>query len=471
MGDIPNFEPSPTYVPEWMLDEEAAIEPNAEWCVHRGPDVDVGGKPSLPAPSSSTRRLTALTSDRWPTLGESAYHGPVGRYAMDAAPHTEADPVAILAQLLTGVGALANRGPYVEAGNDHHPAALFTVIVGDTSRAKKGTAWSGARLVLKSIDAPWCENRILGGFGSGQSLIDELAQPQADEGAEQVGRDTRALLFDAEFAAVLRTGNWESSTLGQTIRKAWDGTKLENRTRGKGTSVATNYHIGAVGHITIEELRSSLKEADTFGGTTNRFLWIAARRSRRLPEGGNIPDSLAAAAALELSKNIARARTHGRYERTPAARDLWADIYNELGDDDPGGLLGAATARSEAQCLRLSLTYAVADGAPAIDVVHLAAAKAVIDYSRATAEMLFPASTALADRLHRGIDDAGAEGISKTAVHGLMNNNATKADIDRAISELIDHGLVVETKVSNSSGKGRPAVVYRAARHINGAAS
>ena len=45
-------------------------------------------------------------------------------------------------------------------------------------------------------------------------------------------------------------------------------------------------------------------------------------------------------------------------ERTEAARQLWAEIYPEL-SEGKSGLVGALTARSEAQVLRLSCIYAL----------------------------------------------------------------------------------------------------------------
>jgi hypothetical protein len=52
------------------------------------------------------------------------------------------------------------------------------------------------------------------------------------------------------------------------------------------------------------------------------------------------------------------------------------------------GLLGAATGRGEAQCLRLALNVALLDKATAIDEVHLRAALAVWEYCEASAKFI-----------------------------------------------------------------------------------
>ncbi len=62
--------------------------------------------------------------------------------------------------------------------------------------------------------------------------------------------------------------------------------------------------------------------------------------------------------------------------RDEAAEALWAKAYERLGAD-PGGLLGGATNRGEAQVVRLSLLFAVLDCSSVIREAHLRAALAV----------------------------------------------------------------------------------------------
>ena len=367
----------------------------------------------------------------WPTMHDDAYHGPVGDYVQAAAPHTEADPAAVLVQLLAGVGALANCGPYVLAGNDRHPAALFVAIAGATSSGAKGTSWSVARMPLAVIDPDFTAHRILGGFGSGEVLIETLA----GTGDEDRPRDTRLLIHEGELGAILRVAGRPESTLGQRLRDAWDGRRLASRTRGRGTVevLAGDYHLAAVAHITPEELRATLADTDTYGGTVNRLLWIGSRRARLLPDGGNVPDELAVRAGATLAENLAAARRHGRLDRTGDARKLWHDIYYELADDEPGGILGAAIARSKSQTMRLALTYALADGADAIDTDHLLAA----------------------------VVAAGPDGITRRQIHALFGRHATAAQIDNAAAALIASGVATED--TERTG-GRPRRLLKVAQ-------
>src|SRR5205085_1076433 len=99
-----------------------------------------------------------------------------------------------------------------------------------------------------------------------------------------------------------------------------------------------------------------------FNGFANRFLWILAKRSRRLPEGGQIPIQKLAWFRLRMHKIVLRAKKVGPMVRSERAKALWNKHYDRLSDDSRGGLLAAATARATAMVLRLSCCYALLDG-------------------------------------------------------------------------------------------------------------
>ena len=68
---------------------------------------------------------------------------------------------------------------------------------------------------------------------------------------------------------------------------------------------------------------------------------------------------------------------------TSTARREWAAVYKSLSDGQ-AGLLGAITARAEAQVVRLGLVHALLDGQAEIDEPHLKAALAVWEYCEAS---------------------------------------------------------------------------------------
>ncbi len=85
-----------------------------------------------------------------------------------------------------------------------------------------------------------------------------------------------------------------------------------------------------------------------------------------MPSPQRISDQDLDRLATELARVVVHTHKHPTELRmTNSAADHWAAVYPELTQDRPG-LLGAATARAEAQTLRLALTYALLDGADRI---------------------------------------------------------------------------------------------------------
>src|SRR6202158_3492794 len=107
----------------------------------------------------------------WPAPPAPAvYHELLGEIVTRIAPHTEADPVAILTQLLVAFGAAVGRGAFFQVEATRHHGNEFMCLVGDSSRARKGSPWDPARRLILGAD-PSLEPRVLTGLSSGEGLI------------------------------------------------------------------------------------------------------------------------------------------------------------------------------------------------------------------------------------------------------------------------------------------------------------
>lgn len=93
-----------------------------------------------------------------------------------------------------------------------------------------------------------------------------------------------------------------------------------------------------------------------------------------------------------LHEAISSAQGRGQIRRNNEARELWASEYPRL-TGERAGIKGALCSRAEAHALRLSLMYALLDGADAIRVEHLKAALAFWDYCEASVEHVFGGAT------------------------------------------------------------------------------
>ena len=251
------------------------------------------------------------------------------------------------------------------------------------------------REASRTADETWAGERNVSGLSSGEGLIshvrDEVRKWNAKERCEEIidpgVRDKRLMVTEAEFAGTLTVMGRSGNNLSPVIRNAWDGLLLQTMTKNSPLK-ATGAHISIVGHITKDELRAKLTRTDMANGFANRFLFCLVKRSKLLPHGGCFDDMTMAKLAARFAEAVAFARKAGRVHMTDAAAKVWAEAYAELSADRPG-LLGAVTARAEAQVIRLSLIFALLDSKDQIDTVHLQAAMAVWAYCDQSAHLIF----------------------------------------------------------------------------------
>ena len=132
-----------------------------------------------PAIAEAARKLSGRSPLKhrerpWPVMDQAAYHGLAGDVVRAIEPHTEADPVAILIQFLTSVGNIIGRCPYYQVESDRHRTNLFCVMVGQSSKARKGTSAGRVHAVVQLVDEQWLTSRVKGGLSSGEGLINEV---------------------------------------------------------------------------------------------------------------------------------------------------------------------------------------------------------------------------------------------------------------------------------------------------------
>src|SRR6516225_3314065 len=318
----------------------------------------------------------------WPEPTHEARRGLAGEVVMWIAPNTEADQVALLLQFLASFGNAVGRKPhFLIEGTKHYPN-LFIVLAGQTAKARKGTSADRIRQLFEVADPEWAQKCVRGGISSGEGILWAIRDPiyslkKGELQCTDPGVDDKRLLLDErEYQQALTVMTRPGNTVSRIIRDAWDGRQfIESLTKNSPARV-TDPMISIMSHITIEELRGALDQTSMANGYANRFLFACVRRGQLLPHGGEPNEKTITMLGQWTAEALTKARTCTRVAMTAAATKRWADIYKELSAEQPG-LLGAITARAEAQTLRLALVYALTDGVDAIDVTHLDSALAV----------------------------------------------------------------------------------------------
>ena len=375
----------------------------------------------------------------WPTApAEAAFHGPAGEFVLLTEPHSEAHPMALLVQFLVAFGVACGRGAHYRVEADTHYPNEFCVLVGPSSRGRKGSSWGHVRRVLAEADPAFITGCVASGLSSGEGLIAQVRDPIDDHDADAPA-DRRRLVLEQEFAQVLKVLAREGNTLSPIVRQTWDGDPLQTMVRNNPLR-ASAAHVGIVGHITKDELLRYLTATELANGFANRFLLVAVDRSKLLPFGGALDHNqlIKIGEAVRLALRFAAAERALQLE--PAARERWIDVYDDLSAGRPG-LTGAATARAEAHVVRLALIYTLLDSSDQIRLEHLEAALAVWRYSADSAAWIFGDS--LGDPTADDIWAAAKErpaGLTRTEVSDMFSRNKKRREIDRALSVLEDAG-------------------------------
>jgi hypothetical protein len=395
------------------------------------------------------------TRAAWPAPPtKRAFYGLAGDVVRLIEPTTEADPVALLVQLLVLFGNVIGLKAHARVGAARHHANLFCVLVGQTSRARKGTALAEIIEFFEAVDRPWLDDRLNTGLSSGEGLIHAVRDPMTVGKKTDPGViDKRLLAVEPEFAAVLKVARREGNTVSPVIRNAWDGGHLQILNKNSPAK-ATGAHVSIIGHITREELIRNFTETEGNNGFANRFLWVCVKRSRALPFGGKVDVRAAIPLRTRIRKAVKFSHDVGHITFSEKCKALWALKYNELTADVPG-MLGAVTSRGEAQVLRLSLIYALLDHSMEVKVKHLRAAFALWRYCEDSARHIFGDSTGdfIADRILTALRNA-RKGLTLTQIRNLFKRNRSHNEITRALGILVENGLARSVRETT---KGRTA--------------
>ena len=425
------------------------------------------------SPSPDNDRAPATDASDWPAdMGPAAFCGLPGDVVRVLAPHTEADPHAILMDFLVLAANAAGDDAHLLIGADRHVPRLFAVIVGITSKGRKGQAYGMARWPLALAAPEWANNNVTTGLSSGEGLIYAVRDPiTRQEAIKEKGRvvgyqevevdpgvsDKRLCAVEPEFARATRVAGRDGSILSVVIRDSWDTGMLRVMTKNSPVR-ATGAHISILGQITRDELLRELSTSDIANGMANRFIFQMARRSKLLPDGGQPPGSAVEELGGRLAEALQFASNTGRMNRDSAATDLWHKVYPELSAERPG-LFGAMTARAEAQVLRLSMVYALLDLNKTIRRQHLEAALAVWERAEATVRYLFGDLTgdSVADTILRALRAQAL--MTQTDIGALFGRHVPSERIGKATALLLEGGLVTCERIETD---GRPAMKWKA---------
>jgi phage gp37-like protein len=400
----------------------------------------------------SLNSLFSQSEGDWPILHDAALHGVAGDIVRTISPHTEADPIAILVQFLVFFGNVIGRHAHFMAESDRHALVEYVVLIGETSKARKGTSQGHVKRIFENIDEEWSRQCIASGLSTGEGLLHATRDAGNDDSNYQE-IDKRLLVLEGEFASVLRVMSRDGNTLSSTLRNLWDSGNHRSLVK-RDPLRTTGAHVSLIGHITVEELLRYLDHTDCANGWANRILFPCVRRSKLLPEGGDFDQSTLAPSITRLADAALFAQFTGEIHRDDKARELWCEEYERISASRPG-LVGKMLSRAEAHVMRLASLYALLDKSELITPDHLSAALALWDYCEQSVRYIFKDSFGDpdADLILRALQESDA-GLSRTQISGLFHGHKPREQIESALSLLANSNIAEHREVKTRGRTG-----------------
>jgi hypothetical protein len=373
-----------------------------------------------------------------PRISDNVFQGPIGEWLLSVEPETEAAVEALGVGVLAGLGARLGPQGGLKVGRLRHRTNLLTAIVGPSGKAGKGTADSEVRELMRYVDPVFAGDHMASGFGSGEALVACLKDPVYDE--------------EGELAQVFRVMSRQGSILADVLGNAFDGRVLENHTRAAGDIRASNACVSLAGGITPDQLMSLFSDLSGINGVGGRFLWAWSNSGKLLPDGGE--------RFIRNGPIVDQIRNKDEdpfpiltYERTPEAVEWWHEHYGPLRNAE--GLhpsIHAITNRTTDHVQRVALIYAAAEGTlGAVDIRHFEAGLGWVQHSHAVVQSVLGglvrdpvAGKILASlRRHPGV------AVQARDIHEVLGRTSTAAEVNGAIRQLVENGLVYCGKESH----------------------
>ena len=370
-----------------------------------------------------------------PQLDEKTLIGPIGSIIKKLNGKTEAHPAALLIQFLTAYGNAVGGKVYFTVGASKHKCNLYTCVVGNTSRGRKGLSWGIVNHFMKGIDDKWAKESIQNGLSSSEGLIDKLSKQIKESD------NPRMLVVESEFANVLKQAERSGNTLSAILRMAWDGLRLQTMTISSPL-VAEGHHLSIVAHITKIELDKLLSDSDKYNGLANRFLWVFSERTLLIPNPEVISLEDFPNEINQLNVSIQNLKNETEIGLSPEAMKMWNNVYMELSiEGDP--MVDSITGRGEPYVRKLAMLYALQEGLQVAEVRHLESAHALWKYAHDSASYVFGGS--VLSKKEQELFDAiknSPDGYSRTQAHKLFNNHVKADGLNKLLSKLEDMNLI-----------------------------
>ena len=332
--------------------------------------------------SGKAKAPTAKSLRSYPDVPKMAFYGASQLYVRAFERTTNASNNYHLAAFLTMAGVLLGKSVFISEGADDTYPNLFTVIVGESGRARKDTAVNRAIKLMRAIDASIV---LLPTINSVEGFIDELQVEQKLLEAKGLKPPLRIMVRFRELKKLIaKAGQSANSGIMSFLCELYDNPpELKTPVRSKPARV--DEPVGSIIAATCPEWLKDMEIGDLEAGLGSRTIFVPGDPKPRLRRRERPDDQFIEPLKILLGQRLSVYRREGpaRFEFTREAREMfddWADAVDSKRSGNP--LIDSLTARDEESCRKVALIHAALQNTDRweIDAEQVAAGIAFVDF-------------------------------------------------------------------------------------------
>jgi hypothetical protein len=367
---------------------------------------------------------------------------------------TEAPPSYHFFTFITTISMLLGRNAYMLWGPDKLYTNLWTMIVGQTGRARKSTAINRGCNILTHT-AP--DAQILPSLSTWEGLLTAMTRNDSEPNI----KNEITMIAMSEFDGFLKKSRNEA--IAHMLPNLCDIYDMQKPARSvtKGSPICVkNYFVSMICGIQPEVLETAFQTGDIHGGFAGRFCYVYDKSTKEIPipvwnkdkEYGNI--------MTELNQIHNCFNTETQILFHDSCIPIWTDFYHDYRNPSIyHPLLVQINERMQNHVLKIAMIFAILDNKPSIMPTHLNNAIAIAYWLMDNNKRLFGhLGQNKQSKLESKIIDLVKNNICnkrKIAQHFGGNENAR--DIQMAIESLLKLGLIAEKAIRND--RGRPSKI------------
>jgi hypothetical protein len=343
-----------------------------------------------------------------------------------------------------------NRTSHIYWGADKIYPNLWTMIVGQTGRARKSsTIRKGQRIVSEIIP----QSQTLYSLSTWEGLLSAMMPDMEDDSK----KNNLTIICMSEFDALLKKSRQEAiAHLIPNLCDIYDcPDEVRNTTKGTPLKVIKPYLCILAG-IQPDIIEKSFQSGDVHGGFAGRFMYVydTCDKEIAIPKWDKEKEYQAILTKLNRIADICVDDNEIKID--PDCDNLWTAFYHEY--RNPNGhspLLFQLNDRMQNHVLKLAMIFAILEGKKEIGYLHMQDAINIGYWLMDNNKRLFGMiGKTLHSKTEQQIIDAIRAGKTNSReLFQKFGGNVSSRDLQYALEGLIKMGVVIEKMKANPRGR------------------